>query len=171
DYTMMFLVPSSEVLILPYHRLIKNTDTKVIEQLTDNLTEDFTVNRKDNLRQPQKGSLGLYLRGAYYEITPRRKSTDLLDSELLQKEILDKRLGISDKDMDEGEFVHFNPGSEDISEIKNSVDSLKYQAAFILNPPSFKDIKRISDENKTMPPKSTYFYPKIPTGIVLNKVN
>ncbi len=170
DYTMMFLVPSSEVTILPYHRLIKNTDTEVIKKLIDNLTEDFTVNRKDNLRRPQKGTLGLYLKWGYYELTPRRKSVDLLDSELLQKEILDKRLGISDKDMAEGDFIHFKPGNEDISEIKDSVDSSKYQAAFILNPPSFKNIKRISDENKTMPPKSTYFYPKIPTGIVLNKV-
>jgi uncharacterized protein (DUF1015 family) len=69
-----------------------------------------------------------------------------------------------------GDSVHYKPGNEDLSQIKDLIDSGKYQAAFILNPPSFKEIKKIADNDETMPPKSTYFYPKIPTGIVLNKV-
>ncbi|MGM0442535.1 MAG: DUF1015 domain-containing protein [Elusimicrobiota bacterium] len=171
DYTMMFLVPSSEVKILAYHRLIQNVNPEKLQALTKILSENFNLTRKSKICRPDKGKIGFYFNGDYYVFTLPRGQKNLVPPRFLQDNILSKYLDISDKKMAEGDWVHFKPGTEKISEIKKEVDKSKYQAAFILNPLRFGDIKKVSDSGGTLPPKSTYFYPKIPSGIVLNKVS
>ncbi|MFW6129534.1 MAG: DUF1015 family protein [Atribacterota bacterium] len=167
EHTMMFLVPDKEIVIFPYHRLIRNIRPELIKNLINNLKNDFDISHQDNISMPQKNSIGMVLDKGYFILTPINKTNEMLDSELLHKSILEPYLGITKANIRDSDYVHFKPGNEDINEISYAVKTKKYQAGFILNPPSFKQIKNISDNSKTMPPKSTYFFPKVPTGIVM----
>ncbi len=164
DYTMMYIVPHSQLLILPYHRLIKNIETKLIDNLLDKVNCKFRIEKTDgNIVTPHKGSLGMYYKDNYYILTPQEKP-EILDVELLHRCILEPYLELNEEKIKRGDFVHYISGDKNITEI---LKTGKYQAGFILNPPAFENIMNISNAGKTMPRKSTYFYPKVPSGIVL----
>ncbi len=182
DYTMMYIVPHSQLLILPYHRLIKNIETKLIDNLLDKLNCKFKIEKTaGNIVTPHKGSLCMYYKDNYYILTPKeikiplplllkggkggfQEPGEILDVELLHQHILEPYLELNEEKIKKGDFVHYISGNENITEI---LKTGKYQAGFILNPPAFENIMNISNAGKTMPRKSTYFYPKVPSGIVL----
>ena len=66
-------------------------------------------------------------------------------------------------------YIHYKSGDKEVSAILEPVMAGKYQIGFILNPTNFEDVINISNKSETMPRKSTYFYPKVPSGIVLYK--
>jgi uncharacterized protein (DUF1015 family) len=148
--------------------MIKDIDIKLIDELLDKIRQDFKAITAEHLAMPPTGSLGMYYKNNYYFLTPLQKHC-LLDIEVLHKHILEPFMGLSEEKIKSGDYVHYISGDKDISKILKPVKPGKYQIGFILNPTTFEDIIKISNHGKTMPRKSTYFYPKVPSGIVMYK--
>ncbi len=169
EYAMMFIVPHTEVTILPYNRLIKDIDIKLINSLPDKINSAFNVTETtDNINIPPHGKIGMYINKTYFLLTPKNRSS-ILDIEILHKDILEPHLKLDEETIKKTDSVHYISGEMKTDDILKLVDSDKYQAGFLLAPVSFDEIINISNSGKTMPRKSTYFYPKVPSGIVLYK--
>ena len=117
EYTMMFLVPHSEVTILPYHRLIKNIDTKLTDDFQDKIRQDFEVINSDNLTMPPRGSFGMNYENNYYFLTPKKRQS-VLDVELLHKYLLEPFLELNEERIKAGDYVHYISGDKEISRIE-----------------------------------------------------
>ncbi len=176
EYTMMYLVPDSELTILPYHRLIKKSEADPAKTLKK-IKQQFNMTKKRNIKIPPKGNIGMYLKDEYFILSPTEKTLSKLksskhkmpDAQILHDYIIHPILEIDDKMAKSGEYIEFLPGDKKTSSIKELFNQNKYEMAFLLSPAGFEDIKSTADSGRTMPPKSTYFYPKIPSGIVLRK--
>ncbi|MFH1415135.1 MAG: DUF1015 domain-containing protein [Elusimicrobiota bacterium] len=169
EYTLMFIVPDSEITILPYHRLIKDLDPAITGALPEKVRSLFSVDKHAGIpKAPPKGSIGMFLCDTYYVLTPKENNA-ALDVELLHNSILEPFLGLDEDKIKSGDYIHYFSGDTDIEEIFKPVREGKYQLGFALNPPEFSDITGVSDKGLTMPRKSTFFYPKVPSGIAMYK--
>jgi uncharacterized protein (DUF1015 family) len=175
DYVMMFLANMVEegITILPTHRMIKGIKR---EEVLSRLKPDFDVEScglecdiKKKLILEGKNTIGLYLGSNENWYILRYKGTDLEDVEpplkdldvvILQELIIKKDLGITD--------VAYEM---DIEKSLRKVKKGDFDAVFFLNPTRVEDVEKVALAGKRMPPKSTYFYPKLLTGLVINKFN
>ncbi len=169
EYTMMYLVPESEAVILPYHRLLKNIDPGRLSDLPGRLAEDFNIAKQDKVELPPRGSAGFYLDPSYYIITPKKK-INIPDSIMLHETLIEPFLGIPMESVRKGEFIDFLPGDSDISSLPETLRRGPWQGALLMAAPGFDEIRQAADTGISLPPKSTYFYPKIPTGIVMRSL-
>jgi uncharacterized protein (DUF1015 family) len=183
NFVMITLVSFSDpgLIVLPVHRLIRNLSSKALAQFRNNLEAFF------ELESAPLGETGLpEIRGAttrvlglepgsvialklrqpssIKEIMPREHSEAYkrLDISIVQHLIIDKLIAL-----DKNSSVVYTP---DMLEARRLVESGEYQLAFLLNPIPVTTIKAIADANDKMPGKSTYFYPKLPTGLVINRL-
>lgn len=175
DYVMMFLANMVDegITILPTHRMIKGIKR---EEVLYKLEPDFIIEScglecdiKKKLSLEGKNTIGLYLGSNENWYILRYKGTDLKDVEpvlrdldvvILQELIIKRDLGITD--------VAYEM---DISESLKKVKDGEFDAVFFLNPTKVEDVERVALAGQRMPPKSTYFYPKLLTGLVINKFN
>lgn len=175
DYVMMFLANMVDegITILPTHRMIKGIKR---EEVLFKLEPDFIVKScglecdiKKKLSLEGKNAIGLYLGSNENWYILRYKGTDLKDVEsvlreldvvILQELIIKRDLGITD--------VAYEM---DIRESLKKVRDGEFDAVFFLNPTKVEDVERVALAGQRMPPKSTYFYPKLLTGLVINKFN
>lgn len=175
DYVMMFLANMADegITILPTHRMIKGIKR---EDVLFRLEHDFFIEscglecdiRKRLLLEP-KNTFGLYLGSNEKWYLLRYKGTDLEDVEpvlrdldvvILQELIIKRDLGITE--------VAYEMGIEEsLKKVRNG----DFDAVFFLNPTGVEDVERVALAGQRMPPKSTYFYPKLLTGLVINKFN
>ena len=171
DYVLMFLANMSEegLTILPTHRLVKNIPPDALERLS----ADFEIREMTDFNIPvsiagQRDIFGLYKGGdSWYKLSYRGKgiphaapALKYLDVTVLH-ELIFSRLGVSDHigyEMDAGRCIEL-------------VKEGNFKAAFFLNPTQVEDVERVALASLRMPPKSTYFYPKLMTGMVLNLFN
>lgn len=172
DYVLMFLSNTEDdgLTILPTHRLIRDgiQDGGVMERLPERFEMDTLPPDADIIDaiNGKEHAFGLYLKGKQYIV--RYKGGDLgdvhpalmtLDVVILQEMIFKRLLGISEY------------GYEmDPSMARAKVDGGEYEAAFFLNPTPVRAVEEVALSSLRMPPKSTYFYPKIPTGLVINSL-
>jgi uncharacterized protein (DUF1015 family) len=183
NFVMITLVSFSDpgLIVLPVHRLIRNLSSKALAQFRNNLEAFF------ELESAPLGETGLpEIRGAttrvlglepgsvialkfrqpssIKEIMPQEHSEAYkrLDISIVQHLIIDKLIAL-----DKNSSVVYTP---DMLEARRLVESGEYQLAFLLNPIPVATIKAIADANDKMPGKSTYFYPKLPTGLVINRL-
>ena len=190
DYVMMFLADIEEegLLVLPTHRMLHNLDNFQEETLIERANQNFIIEKiplpqdsvahymESSIAQKEK-TFGLYTgKDYFYTLTLRdiqaqrdalpEKSNayNNLDVAILHTLILEQILGIGQNDMRSGEYLTY---TRDSAEAVSSVQSGQYQCSFFLNPTKISDIKAVSLENEKMPQKSTYFYPKLTTGIVM----
>jgi uncharacterized protein (DUF1015 family) len=113
----------------------------------------------------------MYLGGNWYKIVPKKKINEKdpvknLDVSVLSDLVLNKILGI--EDLRKSERIDFVGGIRGLSELERLVDSGKFKVAFALYPTSIKDLMTVADKNMIMPPKSTWFEPKLADGLVSN---
>ena len=160
------IFPHDQMQILPYNRVLKDLNGHTPGQLFEKLDGVFVLQKKSGAAQPaRKHELGLYLDGAWHTLTFRehffrtKDPVEKLDVTLLQKFVLDPLLGIDDPRT--SRRVHFVGGIRGTAELEKLVDSGEYGSAFSLFPTSIEDLMAIADAGGMMPPKSTWFEPKL----------
>jgi uncharacterized protein (DUF1015 family) len=174
DYFLTTLFPSDQLHILDYNRLVHDLNGATIEELTDNLGKDFFVGKVDKAFAPgQLHEFGLYVDGGWYQLVakPGTYSSDpigILDVTILQKNILDKLFGIKDPRTDKR--IDFVGGIRGLAELERRVDSGEMKAAFSLYPVSIQQLFDIADSGQVMPPKSTWFEPKLRDGLLTHLI-
>jgi uncharacterized protein (DUF1015 family) len=174
DYFLTTLFPSSQLHILDYNRLVHDLNGHSVEELLDGLQKDFFVGKVDKAFRP--GALhefGMYVDGSWYKLVAKENSysTDpigILDVTILQKNVLDKLLAIKDPRTDKR--IEFVGGIRGLAELEKRVSSGEMKAAFSLYPVSIQQLFDIADSGQVMPPKSTWFEPKLRDGLLTHLI-
>ncbi len=170
DFFLAAMFPSSQLKIMPYNRLIKRSVLSP-EQVLNKLRESFFITPGAAPEPSQKGSYAMYLGGVWHGLAPRQKAVAgsvvaVLDVSVLQEQVLKPLFGIDDprtsKDID---FVGGIRGS---AALKNAVDRGLAFCAFALYPVSMEELFSVADAGLSLPPKSTWFEPKLRSGLVVH---
>ena len=175
NYFLAVIFPDDQLRIIDYNRLVKELNGLLPEQFLDALRKDFTVEEKGaaEYRPDCLHNFGMYLGGRWYSLTARPGTYDdgdpigVLDVTVLSNLVLDKILGI--KDLRSDKRVDFVGGIRGLGELSRRVDSGEMAAAFALYPVSMKQLIDIADTGNIMPPKTTWFEPKLRSGIVIHE--
>lgn len=168
DYFLSIIFPEQELKILEYNRVINVTPPT---DFLDRLAKIFTIQPTSETKSQQKGEFKLYYQNQWYTLTldESLRPTDAvegLDVAVLQKYVIEDIFGIMDVRTDARiDFVGGIRGSEELARL---VDSGAFQVAFALYPTSMQDLLAVADDNQIMPPKSTWFEPKLLSGLLLH---
>ena len=168
DYFLSIIFPEQELKILEYNRVINVTPPV---DFLDRLAKIFTIQPTSETKSQQKGEFKLYYQNQWYTLTldESLRPTDAvegLDVAVLQKYVIEDIFGIMDVRTDARiDFVGGIRGSEELARL---VDSGAFQVAFALYPTSMQDLLAVADDNQIMPPKSTWFEPKLLSGLLLH---
>ena len=177
NYFMAVCFPASQLTILDYNRVVKDLNGYTPEQFLKALDEDFIVEDMgtDIYRPAALHEFSLYLQGHWYKLTTRAGRYNdadpigVLDVDISSRLILDKLLGI--KDLRSDKRIDFVGGLRGLSELKRRVDSGEMSLALALYPVTMKQIMDIADSGKIMPPKATWFEPKLRSGLIIHKLD
>jgi uncharacterized protein (DUF1015 family) len=159
--------PDNQMRVLPYNRVVKDLNGLTPEALVQALGQSFTVSKGGPESPANKGTLAMYLGGEWYTIDLKTAS-DSLDVDVLQTAVLEPILGIQDVRTDKR--IDFVGGIRGTQELERLVDTGAAAVAFSLYPVSVRDLMRISDAGGIMPPKSTWFEPKLRDGLLSHLV-
>ncbi len=173
NYFLAVLFPAEQLKILPYNRVV--FDLKMSEEeFINKIKSNFTIENTESPSPSKEKEICMYLTGKWYLLEPNenvKKADDVggnLDVSILQNYILQPILGVEDIRTDTN--VDFIGGIRGTQELEKLVDSGKAQLAFSMYPVSVNDLINISDAGETMPPKSTWFEPKLRDGLVVHKI-
>ena len=160
------IFPHNQMQILPYNRVLKDLNGRTPAQLLETLQTIFTFSPEAGVAAPaHKNEVSLYLGGKWYSLVFRKNLTtvenpiDQLDVTLLQKNVLSPIFGIDDPRT--SKKINFVGGIRGTAELEKLVDSGEYACAFSMFPTSIEDLMSIADAGGIMPPKSTWFEPKL----------
>ncbi|MBV8453323.1 MAG: DUF1015 domain-containing protein, partial [Deltaproteobacteria bacterium] len=190
DYVMMTLVAFNDpgLVILPTHRVIQHLSSEQIHAYESHIREKFTVEEFGDadtmlaqLQSRGRGHIGAAIRGSRPSIVHLRNPDDMsralpqahaevrkLDVAALHGLILDEILGITSQIVRSGDNISYTiDGRAALAGIASGAAA----AAFLLSPPTVYDVEKVSDAGATMPEKSTYFYPKLQTGLLINPLD
>ncbi len=172
NYFVTCIFPESQLEIMDYNRVVKDLNGKTPEQFIAELGNEFTVTKLGATAfKPAKAhEFGMYLDGSWYQLVAKEGtfSTDpigILDVSVLSANVLDKLLGIKDQRVDKR--VDFVGGIRGMAELQKRVDSKEMAAAFSIYPVSIQQLFTVADSGNVMPPKSTWFEPKLRDGLVV----
>ena len=176
NYFMAVLFPDNQLKIIDYNRVIKGLNGLRKEQLIDALQETFEVTEMGtNVYTPAKlHEFSMYLDGKWYKLNAKLGTYNdndpigVLDVTILSNLVLDKILGI--KDLRTDKRIDFVGGIRGLGELKRRVDSGEMAVAFALYPVSMKQLIDIADTGNIMPPKTTWFEPKLRSGLVIHEL-
>ncbi len=169
--------PDEQMKILPYHRVVKDLNGRSPEEFLDAVRERFSVTEGAKAEGPGKpGHWHMYLGGEWYGLSLRGDSartlsddpTTALDVSLLQNNLLDPVLGVADPRTDKR--IDFVGGIRGTQELERLVDGGRAEVAFALHATSIEDLLRVSDAGGIMPPKSTWFEPKLRDAILIHTI-
>ncbi|HHS13618.1 MAG TPA: DUF1015 domain-containing protein [bacterium] len=182
NYFLCVIFPDSEMQILDYNRIVTDLGGLTVEAFIERLKERFEVQgckpeAGGHRHAKPKGlhEFGLYCDGQWYAMKAREGSFDAndpikqLDVSILQENCLAPVLGIGDPRTDKR--IHFVGGIRGLEELERLVDSGKAAAAFALYPTRIHQLLAVADANQVMPPKSTWFEPKLASGVVVHKLD
>lgn len=162
--------PHHEMHILDYNRVVKDLNGLSIENFLSKINESFSTTPSETPVKPaQPGEFGLYVAGRWYRLNihPNLVTTDpveRLDVSLLSTHLLGPILGITDLRRDKR--IDFIGGIRGLPELVRRVDNGEMACAFALHPTQMEDLMAVADSNQFMPPKSTWFEPKLADGLV-----
>ena len=174
DYFLTTLFPASELQILDYNRVVKDLNGYTPEQLISHLQDDFLITLSpEPVRPSQLHEFGIYLKNQWFILTAREGTyTDdpigILDVTILSDNILNKLLGIRDQRTDKR--IDFVGGIRGLGELERRVDSGEMAVAFSLHPVTIEQLFAIADSGNVMPPKSTWFEPKLRDGLLTHLI-
>lgn len=168
------LFPENELRILPYNRVIKDLNDTAPDELISMLQEDFMVATSDAPVDPANlHEFGMYLGGQWYHLTALEGtySSDpigVLDVTILSNLVFEKLLDIKDQRTDKR--IDFVGGIRGLQELERRVDSGEMKVAFSFHPVTIKQLFDIADSGNVMPPKSTWFEPKLRDGLLTHLI-
>ena len=173
-YFLAVTFPESHLRIIDYNRVVKDLNGLSSEQFLAALDADFVVEKvgEDIYTPNALHNFSLYLDGCWYSLTAREGTYDdndpigVLDVTVLSNLVLDKVLDI--KDLRTSKRIDFVGGIRGLGELKRRVDSGEMKAAFALYPVSMRQLIDIADTGNIMPPKTTWFEPKLRSGVVIH---
>ena len=174
NYFLAVMFPKEQLRILDYNRVVKDLHGLSVEQFLEKLQEKFTVEARTEAVSPEKkGTFGLYVDSTWYALTYKGdmdalETVDRLDVSILQKEVLDALLGIQDPKTDQR--IKFVGGIRGLQELEKNVDQDGWAAAFSMYPTSMDELLDIADAGLLMPPKSTWFEPKLRSGLFIHEI-
>jgi uncharacterized protein (DUF1015 family) len=172
NYFVTCIFPASQCHIMDYNRVAKDLNGHTAASLLELLNQDFEVSTvgTDAFKPAQPHEFGMYLAGTWYKLVsrPGTYTTDpigILDVSILSNNVLDKLLGIKDQRVDKR--VDFVGGIRGMAALQQRVDSGDMAVAFSIHPVSIQQLFAIADSGNVMPPKSTWFEPKLRDGLVV----
>ena len=177
NYFMAVCFPASQLTILDYNRVIKDLNGLTSEEFLKALEKNFVVEKKGaaEYRAQELHEFSLYLDGEWYSLKAKPGTYDendpigVLDVSISSNLILDEILGI--KDLRRDKRIDFVGGLRGLGELKRRVDSGEMKTALALYPVTMKQIMDIADSGNIMPPKATWFEPKLRSGLVIHKLS
>ena len=175
NYFLSVLFPDEELMILPYNRVVRDLNGMSTEQFFEKLKEKFELEEigKEPYAPVQKGTFGMYLDGTWYalKILPQYRSADPvkgLDVSILQDHLLAPVLGIGDPRTDKR--IDFIGGIRGLKELERRVGE-DMEVAFSMYPTSIEELLSVADAGLLMPPKSTWFEPKLRSGLFIHRLS
>ena len=168
---------ASQLTILDYNRVVKDLNGLTSAQFLEKVAQNFDVQKMGKEMYYPTGlhNFSLYLDGEWYSLTAKKGTYNdadpigVLDVDISSRLILDEILGI--KDLRTDKRIDFVGGIRGLNELKERVDSGEMKMALALYPVSMKQIMDIADSGKIMPPKATWFEPKLRSGLVIHKLS
>ncbi|UAY52192.1 DUF1015 domain-containing protein [Ferruginibacter albus] len=175
DIFLTTLFPSDQLAILDYNRVVKDLNGLSAEELLEKLSEKFTVEKVNKSVSPANlHEFGMYLGNHWYKLISKEGTytndpIGVLDVTILQNNILDPLLGIKDQRTDKR--IDFVGGIRGLGELEKRVKSGEMAIAFSLHPVTIQQLFDIADSGNVMPPKSTWFEPKLRDGLLTHLIN
>ena len=177
NYFMAVCFQASQLTILDYNRVVKDLNGLTSAQFLEKVAQNFDVQKmgKEMYHPTGLHNFSLYLDGEWYSLTAKKGTYNdadpigVLDVDISSRLILDEILGI--KDLRTDKRIDFVGGIRGLNELKERVDSGEMKMALALYPVSMKQIMDIADSGKIMPPKATWFEPKLRSGLVIHKLS
>ena len=177
NYFMAVCFQASQLTILDYNRVVKDLNGLTSEEFLAALQVNFIVEDKgEEIYKPQRlHEFSLYLDGHWFALTAKEGTYDntdpigVLDVDISSRLILDEILNIGD--LRSSKRIDFVGGLRGLGELKRRVDSGEMRAALALYPVTMQQIMDIADSGKIMPPKATWFEPKLRSGLVIHKLS
>ncbi|GAA4740625.1 DUF1015 domain-containing protein [Flavisolibacter ginsenosidimutans] len=174
QYFLTTIFPAAELAILDYNRIAKDLNGLSDDEFLQKLNEEFEITKSDAAVRPAElHSFGMYLNGQWYTLkakegTYKDDPIGVLDVTVLQNNVLDKILGIKDPRTDSR--VDFVGGIRGLTELEKRVKDSDAKVAFSLHPVSLQQLFDIADSGEVMPPKSTWFEPKLRDGLLTHLI-
>lgn len=173
NYFLSVLFPDEELMILPYNRVVKDLNGYTQEEFLNKIKEKFDIAESDKQVSPdKKGTFGMYLGGKWYKLTAHKDimsddPVDGLDVAVLQDNLLEPVLGIGDPKTDKR--IDFVGGIRGLSELEKRCRE-DCVVAFSMYATSIAELFAVADAGKLMPPKSTWFEPKLRSGLFIHRI-
>jgi uncharacterized protein (DUF1015 family) len=175
NWFLAVLFPAEQLTILPYNRLVRDLGGKSADQVLRELSVVGRVTRTSEARPSRSGIFGVYLDGAWHRLEldqstiDRRDPIRSLDVSLLQDRVLGPVLGVGDPRTDKR--LDFVGGIRGTAELERRVNSGEMAIAFSLHPTTMEQLIAVSDAGAVMPPKSTWFEPKLRSGLFVHELD
>ena len=175
NYFLAVLFPHTELKIMSYNRVVKDLNSLTKDDFFIRVRESFTIESVEGKFEPDTfHNFGMYIEGKWYHLKAKEGTFPVddpyysLDVSVLQENLLDRILGI--KNPKEDERIDFVGGIRGLKELERLVDSGKFKVAFSMYPTQMEQLIRISDDGNKMPPKSTWFEPKLKSGLFIHRI-
>ncbi|HOD17148.1 MAG TPA: DUF1015 family protein [Candidatus Cloacimonadota bacterium] len=174
NYIMAVIFPDNQLQIMDYNRIVRDLNGNTPEQFLEKISEKFTVEVKGKIpyHPEQRHTFGMYLIDKWFKLMAKPGTWDesdvvaALDVSILQNNLLQPILGIEDPRRDKR--IDFVGGIRGLEELQQRVDSGAEAVAFAMFPTSLDELMRIADAGAIMPPKSTWFEPKLRSGLFIH---
>lgn len=173
NYFLSVLFPASQLMIMDYNRIVKDLNGLTNEEFLQNLSKIAIIEKRESKFKPtKKGEVGMYLEGNWYKVIFKEElyktddPVDKLDVSILQNNILCPILGIDDPRT--SKRIDFVGGVRGLPELEKRVNSGEMSVAFAMYPTSIEELLEIATAGKIMPPKSTWFEPKLKDGLFVH---
>ena len=172
NYFLSVLFPDDQLMIMDYNRVVKDLNGYNEEEFLEKVKENFIIEPFEKASPSGKGVFSMYLGNTWYKLTEKEglhsdDAVDGLDVSVLQKYLLQPILGIDDPKTDKR--IGFVGGIRGLTELEKRV-ATDCKVAFALYPTSIEELFRVADEGRLMPPKSTWFEPKLRSGLFIHSI-
>ncbi len=173
NHFLSVIFPANQLKVLPYNRVVKDLNGMNKDEFIKKLSNVFDI-KEDGIKEPKSShSVCMYLDNKWYSMNFKKNlipddSVKQLDVSLLQDKVLSPFLGIGDPRTDNR--IKFVGGIRGVAELEKLVDSGKFAVAISMYPTSIHELIDVAKENKIMPPKSTWFEPKLRSGMVIHSI-
>lgn len=173
NWFLAVLFPANQLKILPYNRAVSTLNGRTPEQLLAEIGERFTVSETTEKEPSKPGEVSMYLDGKWYSVSweadPNADPVSALDVSVLQEKLLAPILGIDDPRTSEN--IDFIGGIRGVAELEKKVDSGAAAVAFSMYPVTCNQLMAIADAGQIMAPKSTWFEPKLRSGLFIHTLD
>ncbi len=174
NFFLSVLFPHDQLMIMDYNRTVKDLNGLTAEEFLNRVQENFDVQKSDvPVRPASKGQMGMYMEKQWYSLTAKNKlfegkdAVGKLDVSILQEYLLAPVLGIGDPRTDSR--IDFIGGIRGLSELEKRADE-DMKVSFSMYPTSIIELFDVADQNLLMPPKSTWFEPKLRSGLFIHEI-